>query len=131
VKRALLICVMAMACRRSPDIVREDPAAQPKKPEPVKVDEFPVSMPKSAGDLEQSTILAVQIDKHGAVSLNRSAMSDDAAIDAYVRKELSRDPEVRAIIEADRSAPYGRVIELIDTLKKAGVTKYSLAVAVP
>ena len=39
---------------------------------------------------------------------------------------MRQDPETRAIISADQSLPYGRVMHLLDVVKGQGVSRFAL-----
>ncbi|HZI08105.1 MAG TPA: biopolymer transporter ExbD, partial [Archangium sp.] len=43
-----------------------------------------------------------------------------------VVESLAKDKETRAIISADQSLPYGRVMRLIDVVKGEGIAKFAL-----
>ena len=44
----------------------------------------------------------------------------------FVAQALEKDKETRAIISADQSLPYGRVMRLIDVVKGQGIAKFAL-----
>jgi hypothetical protein len=45
-----------------------------------------------------------------------------------VRAAVSRDPDAKAIIGADRSVSHGRVVEVIDLVKGEGLAKFAIDV---
>ena len=49
-----------------------------------------------------------------------------AALEAHVEREARANPDVQAVISADTRLVYGRVIWLIDLIKRAGVRRYAL-----
>src|SRR3954454_14164180 len=61
-----------------------------------------VDLPKAASGSEQTkTTLAVTIMKDGALYLN-GERSSDAAVAAYIGGELPKNPDLQAIIAADK-----------------------------
>jgi biopolymer transport protein ExbD len=42
------------------------------------------------------------------------------------KESVSTQPQTRAIVSADQSVSYGRVIHVIDTLKGQGVNQFAL-----
>jgi biopolymer transport protein ExbD len=45
-----------------------------------------------------------------------------------VRAALARSAEARAIISADRAVSHGRVVEIIDLVKREGLTRFAIDV---
>src|SRR5688572_19448358 len=80
-----------------------------------------VDLPKAATGTEQSrTTLAVTLTKDGAMYLN-GEKADDAGVTRWIGSELPRNPDLQAIIAADKSVPHGSVVHVIDIVKRAGV----------
>ena len=87
-----------------------------------------VDLPRaaSAGETVERT-LNVVVDDRGSLIL------DGDEVDAQTLAHLTREarahhPEVRAVISADRNAPYHTVIRAIDIVKSNGVTRFALDV---
>ncbi len=89
---------------------------------------FDVNLPRAAngGDLTESPI-QISISAAGALSFNGSEM-DIGKISEAVAPILRDNPEVQAVVDGDRGVEYGRVMEVIDTLKTAGVRNFAAAV---
>lgn len=81
----------------------------------------------SARTLEKQSIL-VAVTQRGTIHINQRQV-DLGGLRAAIRKELRRMPERPVVIIADRSASTGRVVDVIDNCKVAGVKKVSLASA--
>jgi biopolymer transport protein TolR len=88
-----------------------------------------VELPKalSAGSHVESTLNLVY-RKSGELLINGEAFGsmEDAA--RFVRSAAAQNPKTQAVIAADRGAPYGRVIELIDLVKREGISTFALDV---
>ena len=85
-----------------------------------------VDLPRAAsGKAEVKTTLTFKVLEDGGYLLDGAPVSIEQ-IAARVRSEKSRDSEVRAVVAADKGVAYGRVIELIDTIKLNGVEKFAL-----
>jgi biopolymer transport protein ExbD len=65
--------------------------------------------------------------KDGALYLNGQRSSDDG-VRAAIGSELSRNPDLQAVIAADRVVPHGEVVHLIDLVKRAGVRRFAIDV---
>jgi biopolymer transport protein ExbD len=85
-----------------------------------------VDLPKAASGTEQlKTTLALTLTKDGALFLNGERSSDDAVI-KYIGGELPKNPELQAIIAADRSVSHGDVVHVIDLVKRTGVHRFAI-----
>jgi biopolymer transport protein ExbD len=87
-----------------------------------------VDLPKAGSGTEQPrTALALTLARDGALSLNGAAANDDAVI-RFIGGALPRNPDLQAVIAADRSVPHGDVVHLIDLVKRAGVRHFAINV---
>jgi len=85
-----------------------------------------VDLPKAASGTEQvKTTLALTLTKDGALFLNGERSSDDAVV-KYIGGELPKNPELQAIIAADRSVSHGDVVHVIDLVKRSGVHRFAI-----
>src|SRR3954463_7812109 len=86
-----------------------------------------VDLPKAASGTEQTkTTLALTLSKEGALFLNGQPSSDEAVV-RYIGTELPKNPELQAIIAADKAVPHGDVIHVIDMVKRAGVQRVGIS----
>ena len=87
-----------------------------------------VNLPKAAsGDKTTATQLNITIAESGALSLN-GARSDEGAIQLKAQEELQKNPDVQAIIAADKDVPHGTVVKVLDLIKSAGVKKFAISI---
>jgi biopolymer transport protein ExbD len=87
-----------------------------------------VDLPKAASGSDQTkTTLAITIAKDGALFLN-GERSSDSGIVGYIGTELPKNPELQAIIAADKVVSHGDVIHVIDLVKRSGVHRFALNV---
>ena len=89
-----------------------------------------VNLPTADGDplpLPEKTPepLAVSIDANGALFLG-DVPADEAAIEAAARERVAADPKAAAHIRADESIDYGRLMQVVSALRRAGLTNLSL-----
>jgi biopolymer transport protein ExbD len=73
--------------------------------------------------------LNVVVAPSGTVVLDGRALKDDNELADRARDAVRKSSDVRAVIAADKSVSYGRVIAVMDALKRGGVTRLSFAVA--
>ena len=85
-----------------------------------------VELPKAAsGQAELKTTLTFKVSKDGEYLLDaRPVTLEQIALDVQAKKRA--DPDIRAVIAADKGVNYGSVIDLIDVIKLNGVEKFAL-----
>ena len=87
-----------------------------------------VDLPKAASGSEQTrTTLALTLTKEGVLYLN-GERSDDAGVLRAIATDLPKNPDLQAIIAADKVVPHGSVVHIIDLVKRAGVRKFAINV---
>ena len=87
-----------------------------------------IDLPKAAsGGEQQRSSLSLTLTAQGAVFLN-GAPSSDQAIARYVAGALPQNPELQAVIAADRAVPHGTVVHFIDVVRRAGVRRFAINV---
>ncbi|WP_163989818.1 ExbD/TolR family protein [Pyxidicoccus caerfyrddinensis] len=85
-----------------------------------------VDLPRAAngGETVQGLVNVV-LDKEGKLFFDGTEVSE-ADLSVKVAEQVAKDKDTRAIISADQSIPYGRVMKLIDVVKGQGVAKFAL-----
>jgi biopolymer transport protein ExbD len=87
-----------------------------------------VDLPKAASGTEQTkTTLSLTLAKDGGLYLNGQRSNDQAVIQ-FIGAELPKNPELQAIIAADRIVSHGDVVHVIDMVKRAGVHRFAINV---
>ena len=90
----------------------------------------PLDLPKASQSEELQTILSVIVPADGLIQVDGVA-TDEAALSAKARSALAGDPELRAVIQADRAVLHGRVMGVLDTLKSAGLVRVAFGAVRP
>lgn len=85
-----------------------------------------VDLPRAAhgGETVQGLVNVV-IDRDGKTFFD-GAEVDEPELLRRIAEQLQKDKETRAIISADQSLAYGRVMHLIDVVKGQGIAKFAL-----
>lgn len=92
---------------------------------------IPVDLPKAASAASGvPTLVSCSIDAQQQMYIDKVPMGPDE-IKSTLRSKLSSDAELRAIINADRAVPHGRVVELIDLIRSAGIEKFAIQTELP
>lgn len=85
-----------------------------------------VELPKAAsGSKVERMTLKLTLTANGEMRLEDQVITL-ADLGKRAAEALKKDPEANAIIAADRSLTHGQVIEVIDTLKSAGISRIAL-----
>ena len=89
---------------------------------------LPVNLPKAASsqrDLRES--LNITVTREGDIFLNKEPIALQE-ISQRVQTGLAKDPELLAVINADDHAIHGAVVEVMDKVRLAGVSRLAIAV---
>lgn len=87
-----------------------------------------VNLPKAAsGDKSTPSQLSISIAQGGVLNLNGNK-AEEADITTKAQEEVGKNPEVQAIIAADKDVPHGTVVHIIDLVKSAGVKKFAISI---
>ena len=87
-----------------------------------------VELPRAAaGGAKVASTLNLVLDKGGVLALD-GRPTTLAAARTELQAAVARNPAAQAVIAADRSVPYGKVMEVIDVVKGAGVGGFALDV---
>ncbi|MBL8957544.1 MAG: biopolymer transporter ExbD [Myxococcaceae bacterium] len=85
-----------------------------------------VDLPKAANTNETvQGLVNVVVDKDANLYFDGTPV-DETGLKNYIVEALKKDKETRAIITADQSLNYGRVMHLIDVVKGQGIAKFAL-----
>jgi len=89
---------------------------------------LPVGLPAAAtGGEVPGEHLAVSVRRDGAIALDREPM-DLPGLLQRVPVVLRARPDLTIVVTADAEARHGRVIEVMDGLRRAGVQRLAIAV---
>jgi len=88
----------------------------------------PLDLPKAATGSEQQTVFAVALDAKGELKVDSRPVAGDREFLELARSAHARHTDLRAVIHADTSTNYGRVVRLMDLLKQGGIGKIAFAV---
>jgi biopolymer transport protein ExbD len=85
-----------------------------------------VDLPKAAsGQSEVKETVVFQVRADGTYLMDGEPTALES-IGAQAETLSEQNPELRAVIAADKKVDYGRVVDLIDTIKTNGLTKFAL-----
>ncbi len=90
----------------------------------------PLDLPEAKGGEELQTIFAVTLPKDGSVLVDGEKVAD-ADLLGHAKAALAKEPELRAVIQADGDVPHRRVIGVLDRLKEAGIVRVAFGTSWP
>jgi biopolymer transport protein ExbD len=89
-----------------------------------------VALPKATtGDETQKSTLAVTMERQGPAGyklFTNGRETDEGAMRNAVAALVKTDPELQAVIAADRGIAYGDVMHVVDVVKALGVSRFAL-----
>ena len=89
---------------------------------------MPMDLPKAASGESVQTVFSVELSADGKTRVDSENVASDEAISALAKTAHTRNKDLRAVIRADKKVEHGRVIHVLDLLKRAGVAKIAFAV---
>ncbi len=90
---------------------------------------MPMDLPKSASGEALQQVFSVELSVDGKTRVDSENLPSDEAITPLAKAAKAKTPDLRAVIRADRKVEHGRVIHVLDLLKRAGVAKIAFAVS--
>jgi biopolymer transport protein ExbD len=88
---------------------------------------IPVNLPKAAKAEAARAPVSISISREGVIYLEREAI-EPAQLTARLQERARTEPEVGVVIEADTDALHGRVVDVMDAARLAGIGKMAIAV---
>ncbi|MEN9581388.1 MAG: hypothetical protein RJA70_4397 [Pseudomonadota bacterium] len=83
----------------------------------------PLDLPRASQGRDVQVIFSVLLPTDGRLLVDGAAVAGTNALEERARTALAENPELRAVIQADGAIPHREVISVLDTLKRAGVTR--------
>jgi biopolymer transport protein ExbD len=90
---------------------------------------MPMDLPKAAKGESVQTIFSVELTADKKTYVDSAAVANDDAILALARGAIGKNRDLRAVIRADKKVEHGRVIHVLDLLKRSGIAKIAFAVS--
>ena len=86
---------------------------------------IPIDLPEAGTGEDVVTTLAIMMTENGDVYVD-GIKTDDASIKKVIAKTRKENSEVRVIIAADKKVEHGKVIRIIDLVRKLGIAKFAI-----
>ena len=95
---------------------------------------FDVNLPEvenAPGIASKEDPLVVTIDKRGRISVGKSRINSPAKLVPLLRQVMKERKEKSVLLEADRSVDYGRVMQVMASVKQAGISRVGMVTQPP
>jgi len=89
---------------------------------------MPMDLPKAATGAEVQQVFALSLRENGSAQVDGSPIDRDDALLARAKEALSRDANLRAVVQADGNVPHSRVMHALDVLRQSGITRIAFGV---
>ena len=87
----------------------------------------PIQLPQAAtSKVNLDKVLPITVTADGAIYLEQERIPE-GQLKARLEAEKSKNPELAIIVRGDAGVNYGCVVSVIDTAKKSGIQKVSIA----
>ena len=90
---------------------------------------MPMDLPKAASGEEVQTIFSIELSADGKTVVDSKQVPSDEDVSKLAKEAKTKTKDLRAVIRADKKVEHGRVIHVLDLLKRAGVAKIAFAVS--
>lgn len=93
--------------------------------------EIKINLPKVAQNTKRTEdkVIEIIIDKNGFIYINKEQVHKDHFM-TLLKDKIEKDPNGPVIIKGDKAIKYDSVITVIDMAKRAGVSRFGLAIDV-
>jgi len=81
---------------------------------------------KAPGLTQSQEPLVVTVQKNGAISIGRNAIDTPEKLTPVLVQALQQHKDKVVLLEADRGVSYGRVVQVMAAIKRAGVQKLGM-----
>ena len=89
---------------------------------------LPVNLPRaSSGTTPPAETAAITVSSNGQAYLDRQPVTRDV-LGERLRGLVGANPQVAIVITADEAVAHGRVVEVLDEVRTAGVTRMAIAI---
>ncbi len=90
---------------------------------------MPMDLPKAASGEAVQTVFSVELGADGKTVVDSKAVPSDEDIGRLAKDAKAKNKDLRCVIRADKKVEHGRVIHVLDLLRRSGVSKIAFAVS--
>ena len=86
---------------------------------------IPVDLPKASSGEDVTTTLSLTLTKQGDLYLDGHKVNEDE-VKRAIASARRGNRETRAVIAADKEVTHGRVVHVIDLVRREGVSRFAI-----
>jgi biopolymer transport protein TolR len=75
--------------------------------------------------------LMITVEKNGAISVGRSKVDNPEQLVPVLTQMMKGRKDSEVLLQADRDVPYGRVVQVMAAIRKAGIDKLGMVAQPP
>ncbi|SRR5690606_34112858 len=90
---------------------------------------MPMDLPKASQGQEVQTVFSVELSADGRTVVDSKPVANEDMLTRLAKEAQTRTKDLRAVIRADKKVEHGRVIHVLDLLKRSGIQKIAFAVS--
>jgi biopolymer transport protein TolR len=90
-----------------------------------------INVPTTVSGESVTSPLQVSFDKTRTIRINGAVMASEDAATAELERLVAAAPDLKAVVTADAELSYGEALHVADLVKRAGVTRMTLATKRP
>jgi len=79
----------------------------------------------------QQEPLVITLQKNGQILIGKARIDQLSKLGPVIQQALKGKPDREVFLEADEKVPYGRVVQVMAAVKKAGVEKLGMVTRLP
>ena len=79
----------------------------------------------------QQEPLVVTLERNGQILIGKAKIDQLSKLGPVIQQALKGKPDREVFLEADEKVPYGRVVQVMAAVKKAGVEKLGMVTRLP
>ncbi len=90
---------------------------------------LPVNLPHAASARDEiKQVVTLTLTKEGKLFFDKEELASPADAALRLASQAGADTQVSVVINADRAVEHGHVVDLMDAVRQAGVTRIAVAV---
>jgi biopolymer transport protein ExbD len=90
---------------------------------------MPMDLPKAASGEAIQTVFSVELFSDGKTRVDSALVESDDAVGGLAKEAKAKNKDLRAVVRADKKVDWGRVVHVLDLLRRSGVVKIAFAVS--
>ena len=91
-------------------------------------EQMSVNLPKAqSGEKSASQSISIQIDKSGLIRVMEKEIQVSDLV-SEIKNLLLANPNAQAVISADQETKHGDVVQVMDLIKSAGMTRFAIQI---